>query len=253
MFTFHFIFYPSFIAYAELLLDKAVSASLLTAGPGVPILFTLVSSTKYILMILGGISVIYIYKSKNVNEVRIAILLFCALFAGVIGTFVIFSPTDRLIGFYIPLISIFAALTLYKSNFSSHLKNCSKYLVILLAAIIITGGFFGSQVPAFFFKDSGKNDFYYYSNIIPSMEKYKIAGEWSGQHFNDKYGISIDFDTRTIPFFYGKIPLNKISISESLVYAMINPFISPRKAKLDDQQNLIYNDGEVNIYIRGGW
>ena len=121
----------------------------------------------------------------------------------------------------------------------------------------MTCGFFNSQTPAYFFKDSGVNTYYWYSNRLPSMDEYKVAGEWSNIYISNYSRINVEWDTRTIPFFYGKHSYDNVIYSKEIPskweYIMSNPSI-PYKNKISEKNdfnqdsNAIYFNGELKTY-----
>ena len=208
MLSYHFFGYFSFgKGILTALKELTPSASLVTAGSQVPLQVTLLNAAKYILLFLALPSLVYIFKTKNINEYRCGLLLVCVLIGGVIGTFIIFSPIDRIMGFYMPFAAIFGALTVFRLKdewLGAINKNLVLNVVILLASVPMVTGFFNSQTPAYFFQDSAVNTHYWYSNRLPKMDQYKIAGEWTGAFISKESTIGTEFDTRTIPFYYGQ-------------------------------------------------
>jgi hypothetical protein len=56
--------------------------------PDVPLLTSILNSSKWGLFILAAISILWIIKTKNTNEFRLAVFFICIVFAGVIVDFV---------------------------------------------------------------------------------------------------------------------------------------------------------------------
>lgn len=171
--------------------------------PDVPLLISILRLSKWGLFILAIISILWIIKTKNMNEFRLAVLFICTVFAGAIEYYVIALVLDRIIGFYIPVAAVFGSLTLFRFRdewFRDIQKNKKVILAVLISSILITCGFFNSQTLAYFFQDSEINTYYWYSNRLPKMDEYKIAGEWTGKYILQDSTIGVEFDTRAILF-----------------------------------------------------
>ena len=271
--TFFIVVIVSALAYHFVVYTKAVEEFIRMAGagsvlqahlvsigqPDVPLLTSILCASKWGLFILAAISILWIIKTKNTNEFRLAVFFICIVFAGVIGNHVIASPLDRLIGFYVPFAAVFGSLTLFRFRdawFRGIQKNRKTIVAVLIASILITCGFFGSQTPAYFFQDSEINTYYWYSNRLPKMDEYKIAGEWTGKYIPQDSTIGVEFDTRTIPFFYGKHEYCNVKLSPTKYsddYIMANPRIpydykGCKKMYFDQDLNVIYYNGELKIY-----
>ncbi len=261
MLSYHFFGYFSFgKGILTALKELTPSASLVTAGSQVPLQVTLLNAAKYILLFLALPSVFYIVKTKNINEYRCGLLLICVLIGGVIGTFIIFSPIDRIMGFYMPFAAIFGALTVFRLKdewLGAINKNLVLNVVILLASVPMVTGFFNSQTPAYFFQDSAVNTHYWYSNRLPKMDQYKIAGEWTGAFISKESTIGTEFDTRTIPFYYGMHSCSNIRQPyDKNDYYFVNqkiPYNTTQYEKRDFNRkfNTIYDNGELNYFSHG--
>lgn len=267
-----YVTYSLLSNFIESALDTSPGNALVYVGGTVPLTATVLNSVKWITLILALISILWVFKTKKPNQVRLMTFLLCILSAGVIGQFVISGPIDRFIGFYIVVASIFASLTLYywyqkpsKSIkiFPNSLTQNKKILIVtLLTTIIIISGVLNSQTPSYFFRDSGTSDFYYYSNLVPPMDEYSAAGNWMNQTMskntkeNSIFGT--EFDTRIVPFYFASVPYNNIqwayqspqSYQELLNdnYILINPNIPYQYSNKSNYEvfNRIYDDG---IYL----
>jgi len=82
---------------------------------------------------------------------------------------------------------------------------------------------------------------------------YKPAGEWSGSFVPADSYIEVEFDTRVIPFYYGKrnagmqIPLSDDHYPN---FVMINPNViysgyKANKYELVSELNLIYSNPQI--------
>ena len=260
---YHIVFYDSafseFISAADA--NPVLSASLISLSqPEIPLITSVLSSSKWGLFLLAVVSIAWVYWSKNRQELRLGMLLVCFIFAGAVGNYLVASPLDRIIAYCTPIASIFEALTVFRvrSLWLMHRSKIGKSVVIVVfASLLMTAGVFNSQTPAYFFQDSGVNTHYWYSNVLPKMEMYKSAGEWSGAYVPEKAYIEVEFDTRVIPFYYGKrteglqIPLGGDSRQN---FIMINPNIiysdcEVNKSTLVSELNLIYSNPQITLII----
>jgi len=258
--------------FIEAAIDTSPGNALIYVGGAVPVYATILNSIKWITLILALISILWVFRTKKPNEIRLMTFLICILSAGVIGQFVISGPIDRFIGFYIVIASIFASLTLYHwyekpSKFIkifpiSLTQNKKILLVTLLTTIIIISGVLNSQSPSYFFKDTGASDFYWYSNELPAMDEYSAAGDWMNDTIspsskeNSRFGT--EYDTRIIPFYFASIPDNNIYLGYKSLqsykdllndnYILINPKIPYQYSNKSNYEVLdkVYDNG---IYL----
>lgn len=251
-----FVFSGAFKDFLGMAGGSVAPAQLVSIGSSsVPLFTSILSSCKWGLFILAIISIILIFATKNVNEFRLGTITLVIIFGSVAGNYVVNSPLDRLIGLYAPFAAIFASLTLHRyvhGNFGGIHKNRKVIVSIFIASILMTAGFFNSQTPAYFFKDTRIDTYYWYSNRLPSMDEYKGAGEWIGTFSGKNPFYETEFDTRIIPFYYGKQSDNSLICNpaiHSLHYAMINPKIPYVHKKSSSYLNLIYSNNELNLYL----
>ncbi|MCK4793859.1 MAG: hypothetical protein KAV87_59580 [Desulfobacteraceae bacterium] len=238
-------------------------AVLLAVGADVPMLTTLLNSAKWGILLLAVYSIVKIIRTPRPNELRLLVLLVCILFAGFIATYLIRGPVDRMVLFYAPLVSVFAAMTVHKlftlNKVPLRRTQMIKVTTVLMVGLLLTAGFFnGFHVPAFYFKSSQVNSYYWYDNQVPSMDEYKVAGEWTGTYIPSDSKIGTGWYTRTVPFFFGKRKWGTIiypvrSLSARLDYVMFDPsfprwYKEPIKLEYDRNMNLIYDNGEIKIY-----
>jgi len=185
------------------------------------------------------------------------------LFAGFTATYLVRGPVDRMILFYAPLISVFAAMTIHKlftlNKVSLRRTQIIKVTTVLIVGLVLTAGFFnGSHIPALYFKSSQVNSCYWYDNQVPPMDEYKVAGEWTGTYIPSNSRIGTGWYTRTVPFFFGKRSLGNIispvhSLTARVDYVMFEPsfprwYRDPVKLEYDRNLILIYDNGELKIY-----
>jgi len=259
--AYHTMFYDSvfngFVSMADA--NPVLSASLVSLNsPAIPLITSVLSSFKWGLFLLAAVSVVWIYWSNNKQELRLGMLLMCFLFAGAVGNYLVASPLDRIIAYYTPIAAIFGALTVFRVRdlWFTHRSKIGKGVVIaVFASLLMTAGVFNSQTPAYFFKDSEVSTYYWYSNVLPKMEMYKPAGEWSGTYVPIDEYIEVEFDTRVIPFYYGKRGTNtQISFPDNLhrSFVMLNPnnvysSRTPDKSVLINRFNLVYSNSLVMV------
>lgn len=260
MISYHFFGYFNFgKQILSFLKGLSPSASLIKTGLEVPLQVTLLNGAKYILLFLALPSLVYIFKTKDVNEYRCGLLLICILIGGVVGTFIVFSPIDRILGFYMPIVAIFGALTIFrfKEWLTSYNKKLVLNVLIFLISIPMVAGFFNSQSPAYFFQNSDVNTYYWYSNRLPKMDQYKIAGEWAGTFISKESSIGAEFDTRTVPFYYGMHSGSNIhQPSDKNDYYFVNQKIPYNTTQYEKRNfnkifNRIYDNGELNYFRHG--
>ena len=70
-------------------LDTSPGNALIYVGGAVPLYATILNSVKWITLILALISIIWVFKTKKPNQVRLMTFLLCIISAGLIGEFVI--------------------------------------------------------------------------------------------------------------------------------------------------------------------
>jgi len=266
-----FVYYGPLKTFIEMASGPALETHLISIGQtNVPLLTSILTSSKWGLFVLAIISILMIIKTKNTNEFRLGVITVCIVFAGFFGNYVIASPLDRIIGFYVPFAAIFASLTLYRFKdiwFRGVQKNRKVVVAVLIASIIMTAGFFNSQTPAYFFKDSCVDTYYWYSNRLPSMDEYKVVAEWVNKatHYMPyitKYGV--EFDNRATLFYFGKIVYDDVIFryyhfpDYSNDYILINteiPYENEHGNKILNKSdiykniNKIYTNSEVIIYL----
>ena len=260
MLSYHFFVYSRFSSEMLIILSSGAPFSqLISTGPNVPIFYTLLSSVKWFLLILAMIYIFYVFKTRNKNEFRCAILLGCIIIAGFIGTFIVYSPTDRMIGFFMPLAALFASLAIFKIKdykFKTIKRRLPVFILVLIVSMPMISGFFGSQSPAYFFHDSQIDTYYWYSNRLPNMDEYKFSGQWTGEYIPKNATIGTEFDTKIIPFYYGKHPLSYIYNIDSINnfnYFLVNPSIpyankGYEKKFFGNYMDILYDNGELNFF-----
>ena len=266
-----YVTYSLLNTFIESAIDTSPGNALIYVGGTVPIYATILNSVKWVTLILALLSIIWVFRTKKANEIRLMTFFLCILSAGVVGQFVISGPINCFIGFYAVIASIFAALTLYywyikpsKSIkiFPNSLTQNKKILIVtFITTIIILSGVLNSETPSYFFKDSGNSEFYWYSNELPAMDEYAAAGNWMNDSFtnNTKQNSSFgtEFDTRVIPFYFAEVPYKNIQLGQSPQtfksllddnYILINPNIPYKYSNKSNYEvfDRIYDNG---IYL----
>jgi hypothetical protein len=240
------------------------SGALITYGSTVPLHVTILNSTKYLLLVLAIISILYIYKSKNKKEFFCLILFIGILISGVIGTFIAFIPVDRLIGFYIPFAALFAALTLFRFHndwFPGWSAKTKIFLIIVVSIMILLAGPLNFFAPALIFHDSPKDPYYWHSNDFSRFSTYGIPGNWINAYiaktstFFSSRDVKKDYNFM-IPYFYGKFPeenvISNVDSAGSTEYFIVNSGFD-KKAEINlfgkniRLKNTIYSSGIFNI------
>jgi len=207
----HIFKYPAFLKLVSNAIINEIKppGTLITYGPDIPLEVTILNSTKYLLLILAIISIIFIYITKNKKEFFCFLIMSGILISGAIGTFVAFIPVDRLIGFYIPFTALFAALTLYRfyNNWLPKWNlKLKKLLILTVSLIILIAGPLNFFAPALIFHDSPKNPYYWHSNELSGLSVFGIPGNWIKKYIPERSSFSSYNDTFMIPYFYGQIP-----------------------------------------------
>jgi hypothetical protein len=260
------------IYFALGLLDVSLATGIhlqvLTAGATVPVLYTVLTAPQYILLLLSGVSIVLTVRTQNMTRVRCAVLAAAFLIVGFFGNYTGALPYNRTLGFYAAFGAVFVAITVYSIKdqwFPSINKSLKTGLVIALICALLVTGILGSQVPAYFFKDSGANNFYFSSNDLSSLNRENTTGTWIHQHVAQKARIGVEFDTLPAVFYYGmhKFPsrpyqytyysttgLNASNIN-GLSYVVVNPSIpystNFNKTAYLDTINVVFDDGQINV------
>lgn len=251
-------------------LDRSVSmpvlsSNLISVGSSeIPWLTSILTSSKWGIFLLAVISLLWTLKTKNRNELSLGLLMGCIIVAGIVGNYILASPLNRIIGFYVPFAAFFAALTVYRFmyNWFVHIDLRKKSIFCsLVVSLLLTSSFFNAYQPSFYFQDSKIDTYYWYSNRLPKMDEYVVAGDWFGSHISNNVKVGTEFDTRVIPFYYGKhnadyirVLYNKYVDPYSNKYVMVNPnipysYTDNRKKSFDKTMNVIYFNDEIKVYL----
>jgi hypothetical protein len=247
--------------FASGLIDLSESAGshvqVLSAGPTVPALVTFFNASKYILLLLAGASLVLTIRTRSMTRVRCAVLAAAFLIVGFIGNYAGALPLDRTAGFYAAFGAVFVAITVYSIKdqwFSSINKSWKTGFVIALVCLPIVTGILGSQVPAYFFKDSDVNTFYFSSNDVSSLNRENTTGMWINQHVDKNAYVGDEFDTFPAVYYYGVHPYyNKVTASSvsKFNYIVVNPSIpyssNFNKTAYLDTGNVVFDDGKLIV------
>ena len=241
----------------ELALNAGFHLQLLSTGPAVPILTTVLNASKYILFVLAGVSLVFTVRTQNMTRVRCAVLTGALLIVGFVGNYAGAIPIDRTAGFYAAFGAVFVVMTVYSIKdqwFLSFNKSLKTGFVIALICVPIITGILGSQSPAYFFKDSGANTFYFSSNDLSSQNRENTTGTWINQHVDQKVRIGGEFDTFSAVYYYGMHPsyyeINASNVNE-FNYIVVNPSIlyssNFNKTAYLNTSNVVFDDGKLNV------
>ncbi len=259
-FSYHFFVYEGPLKmFLEMASMPVLDGQLVSIGQtNVPLFSSILSSFKWGLFILAIISIMFIFKTKNTDEFRLGIIMICIIFAGFVGNYIVASPLDRIIGFYVPSAAIFASLTLRRFNekwFGGITNSTKLVMTVLLASVIISAGFFNSQTPAYFFQDSKVNTYYWYSNDLSSMDKYGVTGSWIQSYTSNESIYDVEFDTIILPYYYANRPFGSMNPNfhkkdSSGDFVVMNPMIKYSSDKLNNfdkheyinSLNILYNN-----------
>ncbi len=207
---------------------------LITVGADVPMLTTLLNSAKWGILLLAAFSIIKAIRTPQPHQFPLLILLACILSAGFIGNYLTGGPIDRFILLYVPIVSVFAAMTVHKvfiNKVPIGRTQLAKVIMVSIIGVLLAAGFFNAQpMPAFYFKSSQPNTYYWSSNVLSSVNKYEYTGQWIKEFTPQDSKYITEWDTWILPFFYAERPSGNIqpikSIEDKLYgYAVINPSI----------------------------
>jgi hypothetical protein len=254
----------------ETSLAGGTHVDLLNTGATVPVLYTVLTVPSYILLLLAFVSIVLTVRTRSMTRVRCAVLTAAFLIVGFVGNYTGSLPYSRTAGFYAAFGAVFVALTVYSIKdqwFPSINKSLKTGFVIALICVPIVAGILGSQVPAYFFKDTGVNTFYFSSNDLSSFNRENTTGTWIQQHVPQNLRITVEFDTLPAVFYYGVHPfperlsgttgdylavggINASNVKGS-TYVVVNPSIPYQpnfnKTAYLNTTNVVFDDGQINV------
>lgn len=266
--TYHVFVYFGFISALVIpLTENSPEFTFLMAGSSVPLYVTICNSTKYILLLLTIPAMYLILKTPNkyLKEFRVFAFFICFLAAGLISSVSINIPIDRIIYYALPFLAFLASFTVIKL-YDSSLKNLFKIkklnskgirlFIILILTIPMVGGFFGAQTPAYYFKETDSNTYYWYSNDPTIVNRFVSVGNWLHDYSNKKKYYATEFDTRSLVFYFAKV--NRLSYYQKGIpdifkgYVVVSPYLPHKytdfnKTEYLDSIDLYYDDGKVIV------
>jgi hypothetical protein len=261
-FAYHLLGYFTF---ARNVIESALAAgtqlNLLNTGATVPVLYTVLTVPSYILLLLAFVSIVLTVRTQSVTRVRCAVLAAAFLIVGFIGNYTGSIPYNRTAGLYTAVGAVFVAITVYSIKdqwFPSINKSLKTGFVIALICVPIVAGILGSQVPAYFFKDSGVNTFYFSSNDLSSLNRENTTGTWINKHVDQNTNIGVEFDTLPAVFYYGTHPWHTSSYialnasnANDFNYVVVNPSIPYlldfNKTAYLNTKNVVFDDGQLKV------
>lgn len=265
-FAYHVLGYSFFSSQLIVMAEKAgTHLQLLNTGSTVPVLYTVLTAPQYVLLLLAVVSIILTVRTQSMTRVRCAVLAGAFLIAGFVGNYTGALPLERTAGFYAAFGALFVAITVYSIKdqwFPSTNKSLKTGLVIALICVPLVTGILGAQMPAYFFKDSGVNTFYFSSNDLSSVNRVNTTGTWIHQHVGQNARIGVEFDTVSVVFYYGVHPENDLHYfptginasninGSTYAYAVVNPSIpystNFNKTAYVNTINVVFDDGKLNV------
>ena len=215
--------------FLSALVEEQPPAMLLAVGADVPMLTTLLNSAKWGILLLATFSIIKAVRSPQPHQFRLLVLLAPILFSGFIGNYLTGGPIDRFILFYVPIVSVFAAMTIQKLFIDRlHIRGTqlAKVIMVPIIGALLAAGFFNAQTPAYYFKSGEVNTYYRYSDDLSSIDKYGYTGQWIKEFTPENSRYVTEEDTIVIPFFYGERPID--NIQHYLYYAYMEGRVRDR-------------------------
>jgi hypothetical protein len=158
---------------------------------------------KYFLMVPAFVGVLLVVKrptSKQIIVVGLMGVLIVYSLAGIIATAI---PSIRFLAFWYPIASVLAAAGLATIALKWR-RAFALPVVVCMAAIYCAVGIVDQDVPAHIFENTPRTTGLWYGNAVPNMDRMALAGEWLRTHTPDDATYSVDFSTRTSPFFFAR-------------------------------------------------
>ena len=170
---------------------------------------------------------------------------------------VILLPLDRVLIYAYPFIAFFAALTVIKFYDKNKSKNFLITLLLILTCIPLIAGVVNASQPAFLFKDSQIDSFYWFSNNLSSVNNYDHVGVWIKNYTNDSRPIATEFDTRVLVTYFVESTKNSyypygtpdnfkgyFVFNPGIIYQYNNNF---NKTEYVNTNNVFYDDGTIIV------
>lgn len=267
--AYEFVYYNFFLCEAIKMMGFGGHAAALVpssvATTAIPLITSILSLFKWILLILSIISIAYIIWARLDGFFRLVILVISLLIAGAVGFLSHTAPTDRIIAFYSTFAAVLASVVILKLRGWSPgwmNKNLGMVLATAIVAMLVVGAFLNSQTPSYYFKDAPVNMYYWYSDDLSSMGVYQNTGDWISLYTPAKSYFMTEFDTRILPYYYGNRSSTNMQIFDpsdpySANFTVLNPRIpySGDYGMLDKKQfigthGLTYNNGVLDVVSR---
>jgi len=260
------VFFSPAAGFIRLLQETQPNSTVVTAGTGVPIPATILNGLKWAILLLAIYGFVCVRREIGPPLRRLAILLALLLVGGVTANFVIGGPTDRLIAFYAPLASIFAALGgrhLMKGK-AQKKRGFSTIAATAVLVVIVAGGLLNVALPAYYFHTATENPYYWASDRLSSATVYEPTGKWLSKYTANGSVYVTEFDTWMVPFFFAGRPVDDVRYVKTDLgtpqdflgegFIVMNPTISYyyqgvlfNKTTYLDNSNVWYANGELVV------
>jgi hypothetical protein len=176
-----------------------------------PLLTTGLNLSKWIPISIVLLTVPSIIWHKRIELIRPLVILFLIIAVGTLGLFILFLPLDRLLAFSMAIIGVICSMALFDMSISkTRVKRALFQISVISIALAMVAGIFASQTPAYFFRSSEPNAYYFYNNDLPNAVETESSGLWSIEKIPDNSTYGVSSASWAIPFFYGKNPIGNI-------------------------------------------
>jgi hypothetical protein len=252
--------------FFELTTTSIPNSTLVTYGSGIPIMVTILGVYKWILILLALPAILLVLK-KNTQEMKhIVFVLGAILVSMAVMNFLTGGPQDRLIAFSFPIVSLLVAMT-FVSWISGGPRQAGRRRAAVAATVLTTlalASVLNSQIPAIYFMGTQPDTYYWYSNDLSTNSRYSSAGSLIAEHGTKDLSYTTEFDTLTIPFYYGMQPYDQrrsVSSADGSFDGLfiVNPQIPYKYHGVDfDKRTVLgvagidrlYDDGVVQMLTR---
>ena len=203
------VFFGALGGFIRLLAEAQPPSSFIAVGGGVPILVTVLNAAKWGVLAFAMLGIAASLRHPDPDLFRLMVLLVLLLIAGVLADFVVGGPTERLVVFYLPIASVFAAtgaVSLVRRG-TRNAPRTTKVLVAFALGAICMAGFLNTPFPSLHFHTIGHEPYYSSSNDLSSAAYFQPTGNWIRDHCGNCSMYLTEFDTVMIPFYYGGVPI----------------------------------------------
>lgn len=223
-----------------------------------PLITTILNSAKWIPISIVLLAIPSIIWTKKQEFIRPLIILFVIFTVGSFSLFLFFLPLDRLLAFSMPIIGVICSIALFKLYASTTKVKRSIFIGATIAiSLAMIAGIFASQTPAYFFKTSGPDPYYWYNNQPPNAVETQISGLWSSSHIQTNATYGVTFASWDIAFYYGKNPSNNIytiNDQQDVSHYIVdnNAWFGNNTLLVDikDKTNTIYSGPNISYYTK---